>query len=276
MEAVTTEVAPDDTHPEAFLARLLAKRLPPDHQFTVTAAETADRRRAVATGWGSVAAAVAVGLSVTLAVLWGVFDGVLGVAAPVAGFDPFPSVSVGLQVLVAAVVVGLAAARPARRFPAVVRWRRLLDAWWAYPPVEESAVFPGSGALLEAPGSGGTLPDRLAALRDSYEASPDAPGRSYETFLDREVLDTPALEPFSVADQTAVRRRRLLVVGGATLAGVVVGLVLAGAVYALAVTATVRPGTVAGAGFWTAAVASTVAGGFAFARSRGYDLGDLP
>ena len=277
VEAVTTEVAhTDDTHLEAFLARLLAKRLPADHQFTVTAAETSERRRAVAVGWGTVAAAVAFVATLTLAVYAGAFDGLLGVAAPLAGVGLLPSVPVGVQLLAAVAAVGLAAARPAGRFPAVVRWRQLLRAWWAYPPVEESAVFPGSGALLEAPGSGGTLPDRLAALRDSYEASPDAPGQSYGAFLDREVLDVPALAPFSVADQTAVRRRRLLVVGGTTLLGAVAGLALAGGVYALAVAASVRPGAVAGAGFWAGFVALAVAGGFALARSQGYDLGDLP
>ena|GEM_PF-1819549 len=277
VEAVTTAVAPaDDTHLEAFLARLLAKRLPTDHQFTVTAAETAERRRAVAVGWGTVAAAVAFLAPLTLAVSAGAFDGLLGVAAPLAGVGPLPSVAVGVQLLVALVPVALATARPAGRFPAVVRWRRLLRAWWEYPPIEESAVFPGSGTLLEAPGSGGTLPDRLAALRDSYEASPDAPEQSYAAFLDREVLDVPTLAPFSVTDQTAVRRRRLSVVGGAALLGVVAGLTLAGGVYALAVAASVRPGVVTGAGLWIAVVASAVAGGFALARSRGYDLGDLP
>ena len=275
VEAVTAEVDADDTHLEAFLARLLAKRLP-HHRLTVTAAETAERRRAVAAGWSAVAAAVVGVAALAVAVFAGAFDGLLGVAAPVAGVGLLPSVPVGLQLLVGVAAVGLAAVRPARQFPAVVRWRRLLRAWWAYPPVEESAVFPGSGALLEAPGSGGTLPDRLAALRNSYEASPDAPGRSYGAFLDREVLDTPALTPFSVAHRATVRRRRLSVVGGATFVGAVTGLVVAGAVYALAVTASVRPGAVVGAGFWVATVALVVAGGFALARSRGYDLGDLP
>jgi len=275
VEAVTTTVDADDAHLEAFLARLLAKRLP-HHRLTVTAAETAERRRAVAAGWATVAAGVVGVAALAVAAFAGAFDGLLGVAAPVAGVGLLPSVPVGLQLLVGVVVVSLAAVGPAGRFPAVVRWRRLLRAWWHYPPIEESAVFPGSGALLEAPGSGGTLPDRLAALRDSYEASPDAPGRSYGAFLDREVLDTPALAPFSVADQATVRRRRLSVVGGAALVGVVGGLAAAGAVYALAVTASVRPRAVAGAGAWAAAVALVVAGGFALARSQGYDLADLP
>ena len=275
VEAVAAEVDAEDTQLEAFLARLLAKRLP-HSRLTVTAAETAERRRAVAVGWGTVAAGVVGLATLTVAVFAGAFDGLLGVAAPVAGVELLPAVPVGLQLALGVAAVGVAAVRPARRFPAVVRWRHLLRAWWEYPPVEESAVFPGSGALLEAPGSGGTLPDRLAALRDSYEASPDAPGRSYGVFLDREVLDSPTLAPFSVADQAAVRRRRLSVVGGATLVGAVGGLAFAGAAYALAVTASVRPGAVAGAGFWIVTAALAVAGGFALARVQGYDLGDLP
>ena len=279
VEAVTDEVretGADDTHLEAFLAELLAQRLPEDHRFTITAQATTARRRAAAVGWATVAGGVVAAATLTLATLAGALGG-LGATAPLFGVGGLPVAPVGLQVAACLAAVAAAAARPAARHPGFVGWLTAFRAWWRYPPVAESAVFPGSGgALLDTPGSGGTVPDRLAAVRASYEASPDAPGSSYAAFVDAEVLDAPALAPFSVADLGGVRRRRLVTVGGSAVVGAAAGLLLAGAVVGGATAAATSPGVAAGLAAWGAVLAAVTAGAFALARSQGYGLGDLP
>lgn len=279
VEAVTDEVretGADDTHLEAFLAELLARRLPEDHRFTITAPATTARRRAAAVGWATVAGGVVAAATLTLATLAGALGG-LGATAPLFGVGGLPVAPVGLQAAACLAAVAAAAARPAARHPGLVGWLAAFRAWWRYPPVAESAVFPGSGgALLDTPGSGGTVPDRLAAVRASYEASPDAPGSSYAAFVDAEVLDAPALAPFSVADLGGVRRRRLVTVGGSAVVGGGAGLLLAGAVVGGAAAAAASPGVAAGLAAWGAVLAVVTAGAFALARSQGYGLGDLP
>ncbi|MEZ3143171.1 hypothetical protein [Halobaculum sp. MBLA0143] len=279
VEAVAEEVretGADDTHLEAFLAELLTQRLPEDHRFTITAPATTARRRAAAVGWATVAGAVAAAATLTLAALSGALDG-LGAGAPLLGVGGLPAVPVGLQAVVCLAAVAVAAARPAGRHPALVGWLAAFRAWWRYPPVSEAAVFPGSGGtLLDTPGSGGTVPDRLAAVRRSYEASSDAPGSSYAAFVDAELLDAPALEPFSVADLGETRRRRLVAVGGSAVVGGVGGVVLGGAVVAAVGAAGATPGAAAGLTAWIAVLAAAVAVAFAVARRQGYGLGDLP
>lgn len=275
-EAVRDETAPSDPV-DSYVAELLTRRVPSEQRLAFVATDTPNRWLDTATAWATIGAVVTTTLTLLVAGLAGSLSGLGGGAVGLAGVEAFPAAPAWVQALVAVATVTVAAAGPATGHPTVAGWLVRLRAWRAYPPVSEEAVFPGSrGTLLDATGEvGDTVGERLRRLHDSYEAAPDAPADSYRAFVDAAVLDG-SFPGLSAADPARTRFDRLVTVAGGLLLGPLVGLVCAGAVYAGLVTASVRPGTVAGLSGIVVVGTLLVGATVALARAEGYTLADLP
>ncbi|MEZ3114764.1 hypothetical protein RYH80_02370 [Halobaculum sp. MBLA0147] len=275
-EAVRDETGPNDPV-DSYVAELLTRRVPSEQRLAFVATETPNRWLDTATAWATIGAVVTTTLTLVVAGFAGSFAGLGGGAVGLAGVEAFPAAPAWVQALVAVATLTAAAAGPATVHPTVAGWLARLRAWRTYPPVSESAVFPGSrGALLDATGEvGDTVGERLRRLHDSYEAAPNAPADSYRAFVDAAVLDG-SLPGLGAADPARTRFDRLVTVAGGLVLGPLVGLVCAGAVYAGLVTASVRPGAVAGLSGVVVVGTLLVGATVALARAEGYTLADLP